>query len=193
MSQYQPPGPPHGMPPQQHWGMQPGQPPQKKPFWQRKWVQITGTALLAFTVGAGMAGTETTTTTTTAAGEPQPAPTVTVTAKAKPAPRVTVTAKAKPAPTVTVTAKAEAPPENEGGGSTTFEGDGTFVVGEDIQPGTYRTKGGDLCYWARLKNLSGDFGAIIANNAGDGPQVVTISSSDKGFETNNCGTWSKAG
>ena len=73
---------------------------------------------------------------------------------------------------------------------------GTHVVGVDIEPGTYRTTGpvGDgLCYWARLKDTSGDFEAIITNGLPEGPATVTIKASDGAFETSGCGQWTKTG
>lgn len=68
-------------------------------------------------------------------------------------------------------------------------GDGTFLVGEDIQPGTYRTDGGEYCYWARLADTSGEFEGIITNGNTQGPTTVTISASDAAFETNGCSDW----
>ena len=68
--------------------------------------------------------------------------------------------------------------------------DGTHVVGTDIQPGIYRTRvGSDYCYWERLSGFGGTFGEIIANDITVGPAVVTISASDKGFYSSDCGTW----
>lgn len=70
--------------------------------------------------------------------------------------------------------------------------DGTFQVGKDVQPGTYRTRAGSSgCYYARLKGFGGTVDDIIANNNTDAPAVITISASDKGFESQNCGTWTK--
>ena len=44
---------------------------------------------------------------------------------------------------------------------------GTYIVGRDIGPGTYRGVAGqdllDSCYWARLSGLSGELGDLIAN------------------------------
>lgn len=68
-------------------------------------------------------------------------------------------------------------------------GDGTYVVGQEIQPGTYRTDSGDLCYFARLSGFGGSIDEIIANDNGSGPQIVTIASTDAGFETARCGDW----
>lgn len=67
--------------------------------------------------------------------------------------------------------------------------DGTYRVGSDIKPGTYRTRGADGCYWARLHDFSGGLTSILANDNATGPAVVTILRSDRGFETNGCGNW----
>jgi hypothetical protein len=67
-------------------------------------------------------------------------------------------------------------------------GDGAFIVGEDIKPGTYRSPGSGSCYWARMSSFAGGgVGGIIAN--GNSPGIVTISANDRGFQTYGCGTW----
>jgi hypothetical protein len=69
-------------------------------------------------------------------------------------------------------------------------GDGTNIIGTDILPGTYRTREGSAsCYWARLKGFGGTIDDIIANANTNGPAVVTVAASDKGFEATRCGTW----
>lgn len=68
-------------------------------------------------------------------------------------------------------------------------GDGTHAVGSDIQPGTYRGQGGGTCYWERLSGFGGTFEEIIANGASEEKPVVTIASTDAGFGTQDCGTW----
>ncbi len=72
-------------------------------------------------------------------------------------------------------------------------GNGTHRVGTDIAPGTYRAPGGDACYWARLSGFSGEIDDVIANGGFNANPTVTIASSDAGFETRGCGTWTKAG
>lgn len=67
--------------------------------------------------------------------------------------------------------------------------DGTWAVGVNIKPGTYRVSGASDCYWARLRDFTGSLHSIIANDNVNGRAVVTISKSDKGFKTSNCGTW----
>lgn len=170
---------PHAAPP-------PNQPPaqaKKKPGRARKAAGYVGAGVLGLIIGTSAGGSDDTSTASSAAPATS---TVTVTEPA-PAP-VTVTAPA-PAP-VTVTAAPPPPPEPAGPG-TTIDGDGTYVVGEDIAPGTYRTEGGPGCYWARLADFNGDFDSIITNGFGDGQQVVNISANDAAFEASGCGTWSQ--
>lgn len=86
---------------------------------------------------------------------------------------------------------ADAPPAPPEPG--TIPGDGTFLVGTDVEPGTYRSSGGDSygCYYARLSDTTGNFDAIITNGIGDGQSIVTIEPTDAAFETSGCGTWEK--
>ena len=79
--------------------------------------------------------------------------------------------------------------------ATTF-GEGKFVVGTDIAPGTYRTSGpaGKLdCYWERLKDTRSDTDSIIANSFGRAPATVTIDRTDAAFQTRWCSPWVKIG
>jgi hypothetical protein len=71
---------------------------------------------------------------------------------------------------------------------TTF-GDGDYIVGTDIQPGTYRSTGQSGCYWARLKGFGHTVGDVLANDNTDNPAVVTIAATDQGFESARCGNW----
>lgn len=73
--------------------------------------------------------------------------------------------------------------------ANTVSGNGTFLVGTDIQPGTYRSDGGSLCYWARLSGLSGGLGDIISNSISPGQQFVEVRASDAAFQSNGCGAW----
>lgn len=72
-------------------------------------------------------------------------------------------------------------------------GNGDWAVGINIVPGTYATPGGTGCYWERQGGFTGTLTAILANTRPTGQAVVTISSTDKGFETNTCGTWTLQG
>lgn len=76
-------------------------------------------------------------------------------------------------------------------------GDGTYLVGSDIAPGTYHTAGPDqsgivpMCYWARHKDTSGDLGNIIANHISHGPDTVTVRSGDNNVEFSGGCEWNK--
>lgn len=76
---------------------------------------------------------------------------------------------------------------------TTVSGDGEYLVGTDMQPGTYRTAGPSdgslgMCYWERDKNASGDFDAIIANDNLTGSGLVTVQRGEY-FKTTGCQNW----
>ncbi|MFJ5831441.1 hypothetical protein [Streptomyces sp. NPDC093089] len=77
-------------------------------------------------------------------------------------------------------------------------GDGTFLVGQEVRPGTYRSAGPadptlPNCYWARLKGTSGDIEEVLANGSGKGQATVTIRGTDKAFQTSGCQTWKRIG
>jgi hypothetical protein len=76
------------------------------------------------------------------------------------------------------------------GSKTSFD-DGIYIVGTDIEPGTYRSSGSSGCYYARLRNFTAGLNSIIANGNTNAPTVVTIEPTDAGFESQNCGTWTK--
>jgi hypothetical protein len=71
--------------------------------------------------------------------------------------------------------------------------DGTWLVSDEVSPGTYSAPGSDECYWERLSGFSGELDDIIANDFGSGKQLVTIESTDAGFHTANCGEWTQTG
>jgi hypothetical protein len=78
--------------------------------------------------------------------------------------------------------------------SRTSFGVGVFITGTDFEPGTYRTETfTDDCYWARLSGFGGELDDIIANDMGDGVRIVEIKSTDAGFKSSRCGTWTKVG
>jgi len=61
--------------------------------------------------------------------------------------------------------------------------DGVYLVGKEIQPGTYDgVVTGKVGYWARLKNTTGFIDGIIANGLPGGPFVLTIYPSDMAVE-----------
>ena len=63
---------------------------------------------------------------------------------------------------------------------------GTYLMGRDIEAGTYRGKAGDdilaSCYWARLSNVSGS-DDILANDNATGQYFIEVLSSDFALNT----------
>ncbi|MFW6205115.1 MAG: hypothetical protein ACOC96_09095 [Actinomycetota bacterium] len=186
------------------------------PGQQRKWLPHAGwaaAAVVAFLLGIGIGGGGDDAT-STGATEPEPAPTVTVTPepevvevdpseetlaeleqraaelderKAALDEREAELEEQASALDEREEAIAGAEQEVEEG---TIPGDGVFLVGDDIEPGTYRGDGSSgTCYWARLSGTSGDLDDIIANDLPQGPTVVTIAESDVAFETVGCADW----
>ncbi|MEV0624579.1 hypothetical protein [Nonomuraea wenchangensis] len=161
-------------------GWQPAAPvvPPARP--RRRFLAHGLTAIVSLIIGVGIgAGGDTGT-------SASPRPTVTVTETAQ--------AESVPATTETVTAEPVVDPEEEDGPQTTFSGDGQYLVGEDIKPGTYKTAGADglNCYWARLKNASGELTAIIANGNVQGQTRVALKKGEF-FETSGCQDWKRVG
>jgi hypothetical protein len=96
--------------------------------------------------------------------------------------------------TITQTATVTYQPPSSPVPKTTMETDGTYRVGTDIVPGTYRsagqsTEGESDCYWARLNSLNPTH--IIVNNISNDPQVVAIQPGDAAFLTHSCQPWHK--
>lgn len=73
---------------------------------------------------------------------------------------------------------------------TSFDmpGPGTYLVGRNIQPGTYKGEAGsdilNACYWERLRDVAGDAGSIIANDNAMGSFFVQVLSTDFALKTN---------
>ncbi|MFJ3617008.1 hypothetical protein ACIPSH_02495 [Streptomyces iakyrus] len=159
---------------------------------RRRWLKYGTIALVSLLIGVGVGigaggGSAETGTATAADTKAGPRPTVTVTETAE--------AEDEPAPTVTETVTAKPKKSKKPGPAASFSGEGEFVVGEDIKPGTYKTagpEGGFGCYWERAKNASGEFDAIIANNNLNGPGRVTLNRGEY-FKTNRCQEWQKVG
>ena len=64
--------------------------------------------------------------------------------------------------------------------------DGTYIVNQQIAPGTYRSTGkGSACYWER----SGASGDVLDNHFGLTGGSVTIQAADVTFSSRHCGPW----
>lgn len=82
-----------------------------------------------------------------------------------------------------------APGPAPGPAQVTFEGDGTYAVGADIVPGTYRSEGpieGSACYWKRVRGEE-----LVDNAMSKKVQIVKIEADDTSFKTSDCQTWHK--
>ena len=83
-------------------------------------------------------------------------------------------------------------------------GSGFFVVGTDIAPGLYRTDGtastwqvlindvpteDSMCLWFTYSTPDANKDHVVATNMSVGPMYVTINSTVKAFESQNCEPW----
>lgn len=70
---------------------------------------------------------------------------------------------------------------------------GAWVVATQVNPGTYRAENSVMgCEWQRLSAFTASPDAVIAASfaGANGPQLVTIATTDVGFTSNlACGTW----
>ena len=69
-------------------------------------------------------------------------------------------------------------------------GDGTWLVGAEIAPGTWTATGGSTCFWERLSGFGGQIEDVIAS---DSTRTVTVAATDLGFRSRRCGTWTRTG
>lgn len=179
------------------WGPGPAQPlPVTKPTRRKAWLTHGATAIVALLIGTAIgANGNDTWNPPTASEKPQAVEATTPTTEPEPTSPAPETTEAEPASPAPETTTSEATPTKDPGPASTFAGDGEYLVGEDIAPGTYKTAGPDDdfgCYWARLKNASGEFDAIIANNNLNGPGRVTLKKGEY-FQTQRCQEWVKTG
>lgn len=69
---------------------------------------------------------------------------------------------------------------------------GTFIVGKDIQPWTYRTRSASSgCHFSRVKWFWGTMDEIITNGFTNSTTIITIDASDKWFISKNCVRWTQ--
>lgn len=70
---------------------------------------------------------------------------------------------------------------------------GTYIVNVDIQPGIYKGEAGsdvlNSCYWERLRDLTGNFDAILANDIPTGQFYVRVLPSDFALKTTCALEW----
>lgn len=190
----------------------PPSPPQPqaapRPSRRKGWLTHGLTAVVALAIGVAVGGGGTSNGDDDSAQAPATSPAVVQSAAAPTSPasapsagaRETATTSPPAAPSATTAADAGARPPAApapAGPATSVDGDGQYLVGDDMEAGTYKTAGPadsviPNCYWARLKDASGEFGAIIANGIGQGQTRVTVRKGEY-FETRGCQKWEKVG
>ena len=74
--------------------------------------------------------------------------------------------------------------------------DGQWLVGADIQAGNYRAVvpvGSPGCSWERTESTDGTAASVLeSGTAKEGEQlVVNVRATDKVFQSNGCGTWTR--
>lgn len=179
------PPPPYGRqpsPPPSPYGHEPAHAP--KPAWYKKTgVIVAAAAVVALLVGVGIGGSGKSN--KAAAGATVTATsTVVSTAPAPPAGTVTLKPTViKTVHTETVTKRVVYTPAPKN-----VISDGTYQVGPDVPPGTYRTEGGADCYYAILNSTNNQ--DIAQNDNFTGPEIVTLYSG-KYFEISGGCTWSR--
>ena len=110
--------------------------------------------------------------------------------------KVTHQQPAQVAPTAPTAAPSAASPATAAAAGTI--GEGVWIVGSDIQPGTYRSPGapaGGYCMWSRHSSVAGGpFDAITASDGSKaGQMLVTVQPGDKLFRTHGCAPFTKVG
>jgi hypothetical protein len=76
--------------------------------------------------------------------------------------------------------------------------DGQWLVGQDIQPGSYSVAvavGSPGCTWERNSSTDGSATSVLESGAGNEGQtlVVGIRDTDVVFQSRGCGTWQRTG
>ena len=75
-----------------------------------------------------------------------------------------------------------------GAASVAIEGDGTWEVGSDVEPGVYVAEGGEGCEWQRISEVGANYVQVEARGFLARP-VVEIMAGDEQFKSEKCGAW----
>jgi hypothetical protein len=73
----------------------------------------------------------------------------------------------------------------------TSVGEGTWIVGTDLTPGSWSTAGGPSCTWTRVRDFLGTPESVIEQGAATSVAVVGLDASDAGLVTQGC-TWTRS-
>lgn len=75
--------------------------------------------------------------------------------------------------------------------STALTEDGTYTVGRDIEPGTYRSTGDSWCYSYSRDESGGFVDNLEGRHFGVSPMTIVVEQTDDTWEHQNCGRWEK--
>ena len=75
--------------------------------------------------------------------------------------------------------------------ANTFGGDGIYLVGTDIQVGTYKAGPSPDCYTEVDRDLDDNIDSIMSNNITSGPVVLKVPSNAKAIKVNGCADFHK--
>jgi hypothetical protein len=67
-------------------------------------------------------------------------------------------------------------------------GEGTWIVGTDIAPGSWSTAGGPSCTWTRVRDFLGTPESVVEQGTATSAATVALDASVAGFVTQGC-TW----
>lgn len=152
-----------------------------QPARRRRWPHVVGYAATAL-IGIGIGG---------AGGSNQGVQTVAGPSASTVTATSTTTVTASAATPSKVAAPTSAAPKVT---AVTTITDGTWTVGDDIPPGTYKVSvpiaADQTCYWAITKTGSNGEGIVANDFGGKGRPRVTLKRGQD-FETNDCGVWQK--
>lgn len=161
---------------QQPTSVQPGfhQPPNLPaqtpgPWWKRLWFVAVAAAIVGLVIGAAAAGGSK----TAASAKTLTATAVRTTTSVSVSVQPAVTRTLRPTVVRTIATRTRTATVTFTPAPKPAIGDGTYQVGRDINPGTWRTTGGD-CYWERDSNLSGSLESIITNDNITGQAIVQL-------------------
>lgn len=156
--------------------------------WYRKvwpWLLIVPAGLLALLLIIAMVGAA-----TASAAVSTPAPTVSVAPVVREAPALAPIAPETHRDAITVPTD----PAQSDAALSGIYGAGTYVVGRDIQPGDYWTRGPDYGHsatWQRLSATDGAWTSIITSGIAEGPTQITISKDDHAVKLTGGAVWTE--
>lgn len=94
---------------------------------------------------------------------------------------------------MTAQAATQAPqPATDAPTAQSIPGDGAFMVGSEVQPGTYRSSKArePYCYWSTHQDDTTKVSSVGSSYHGE-PTLMTIKPTDVEMESHGCATWTR--